>query len=718
MRFPAPRTVAGVALIVLGTPPLLAGAVVAGYVGPDDTVDLVRRDVSTESSVISTAVSMTSFTGPVLHVSADAGDTETFVGVAHQVHVDSYLQGVAQETVTDLTPRGELTLESSGPDAGSDAGSDAGAGEDRDPDPGGDADLGTDPDAEADGDHGTDAEGDSGTDTDGDPGTDADGGFGTDADGGLGTDAPAADGPAAPPGDLDWWQESSSGAGRQAVTFELTDVPLRAVVMTPSAAGALDVALGIDVEIDGLFVTAVLVGVAGLLLVVGGVLILWLRRRRRKRELRVVPPLDRGEQTKPPAAAEPPDKPADKDSDKDSGYDDRDGGTPPADGAGDAEPEREKIATVTPLPRRTPLSDRPRPQGAPTPPEPTPPPEGTAPPEGTPAPPAPPPPPKPKPSARARIVVALGLSGLVTACAQVPQEISDADRVSSIPAITPDRAGEFFTAFGEASTEASAALDATLLADVAGGTLLETTQFAYEERLTTGDAPAVEPLDVTPGTLLSPRVDAYPMWAVVTGEPGDGAAPPWFLLTRETAASPWLASLAVQPAAATSITPPVTGEDGAAVVADEDMAARGQEVLDALIEYGETGVEPERVDLTNADGVTRLPQHGLQLDTAPPEFGTVARSCAIENPDDIHWLTTEYGAVTLASISCTQTMSANPGYSVVIEADGLGTIPGGSEINQAEISQSASFVLSVDTDGSATVTGQRMQPLSMTWSLP
>lgn len=690
MRFPALRTIAGVALIVLGTPPLLAGAVVAGYVGPDDTVDLLRRDVSTESSVISTAVSMTSFTGPVLHVSADAGDTETFVGVAHQVHVDSYLQGVAQETVTDLTPRGELTLETSGPDAGSDAG----AGEDVDPDPGGDTDLGADPDGEA----------------DGDPGTDA--------DGGLGTDAPAADGPAAPPGDLDWWQESSSGAGRQTVTFELTDVPLRAVVMTPSAAGALDVALGIDVEIDGLFVTAVLVGVAGLLLVVGGVLILWLRRRRRKRELRVVPPLAQGEQTKPPAAAEPPGKPADKDSDKDSGDDDRDGGTPPADGAGAAEPEREKIATVTPLPRRTPPSDRTRPKGAPSPPGAPTPPEPTPPTESTPAPPAPPPPPKPKPSARARIVVALGLSGLVTACAQVPQEISDADRVSSIPAITPDRASEFFTAFGEASAEASAALDATLLTDVAGGTLLETTQFAYEERLTTGEAPAVEPVDVTPGTLLSPRVDAYPMWAVVTGEPADGTAPPWFLLTRETAASPWLASLAVQPAAGTSITPPVIGDDGAAVVADEDMAARGQDVLDALIEYGETGVEPERVDLTNADGVTRLPQHGLQLDTAPPEFGTVARSCAVENPDDIHWLTTEYGAVTLASISCTQTMSANPGYSVVIEADGLGTIPGGSEINQAEISQSASFILSVDTDGSATVTGQRMQPIAMTWSLP
>jgi hypothetical protein len=204
---------------------------------------------------------------------------------------------------------------------------------------------------------------------------------------------------------------------------------------------------------------------------------------------------------------------------------------------------------------------------------------------------------------------------------------------------------------------------------------------------------------------------------VTAQDPSGGGAPSWFLLTRETAATPWLASLAVHPAEGTSVTAPLT-DDGAAVIADDAATRRGDEVLEALRLYGETGEEPENIDLSFADGLTRLPAHGLQLDTAPPEFGTTSRSCAIESPDDIHWLQTEYGAVALASISCTQSVTVNPGYSVVIEAAGLGTIPGGSQISQAEISQNATFILSVDTDGSATVVGQRMQPIGMTWSLP
>ncbi|TDE08039.1 hypothetical protein [Jiangella asiatica] len=710
MRRPGLRTVLGVALIVLGTPPLLAGGAAAVYVGPDDTVELVRRDVATDSPVIATAVDLASVTGPVLHVSADAGDIETFVGLAHRIHVDSYLEGVAQQTITDLTPRGEITIADSTPDDSGGADDEPGSGQETEPGPGLETEptpgfetepgagfetesvsrSGTEPGQglETEPGSGLETEPGSGLETEPGPGFETDPGTGSENDEDLGAeDDPGTGlgtgaGPAAAPGDLDWWQESASGAGRQAVAFELTDEPLRVVVTTPSAAAALDVSFGIDAEIDGLFLTAILVGVAGLLLVAGGVLVLWLRRRRRKRALTVV--------------SSP--EPADKDEDEDKA-DDADRPTPPdGDGDGakpaDGEPEPEKIATVTPLPKR-PLPKR------------------------TPPPPAPPPP--PKPTARVAVVLGLSLSGLVTACAQVPEEITEADRASTIPAITADRAAEFFTLYSETSAEAASTLDGTLLAEVAGGTLLETTQFAFEQQLTTGTAePGVpaEPAAVVPGTVLSPQVDAYPMWAVVTGEPADGAAPPWYLLTREDAASPWLASIAVQPTAQTSITAPVTSDDGDAVVADEDTVTRGLEALDALVEYGETGVEPERIDLTNADGVTRLPQHGLQLDTAPPEFGSVSRTCAVESPDDIHWLTTEYGAVALATISCTQTMSANPGFSVVIEADGLGTIPGGSEIVQSQISQSASFILSVDADGSATVTGQGMQPLAMTWSLP
>lgn len=581
------RTVLAVALIVLGTPLLLAGAATAVYVGPDDTVEYARTDVGGEGSVTATAVGLATVTGPVLHVSARmADDSDVFVGVAHRIHVDSYLDGVGQQTVTAADLRGEVTSSSE----------------------------------------------------DGSPA------------------------PAAPPGDLDWWESSASGSGWRGVSYELTDEPVRVVVMSPSASGEpLDAELSLGVEVDGIFVTGVLVGVGGLLLIGAGVLLIWLRRRRRKREraLRAVPDDDKDETPKPP-----PDEPGEK-----------------------PQPEKEKVATVTPLPKR-PLPER------------------------TPPPPAPAPPPKPS----ARVAVVLGLTGLVTACAQVPGEVDEGARDELIPAITSDRAEGFFEQYNEVVGAAATGGDAQL-AEVEGGTLLATSQFAAEERAVTGSVPEGPPSAVTPSVVLSPQVGEYPMWAVVTGQSSAGGAPSWFLLTREDAASPWLASLAVHPAEGTSVTAPLTA-DGAAVVADDDASRRGDEVLEALRAYGETGEEPEGIDLTFADGLTSLPAHGLQLGTAPPEFGTATRSCAVENAGQTHWLQTEYGAVALASISCTQSVTVNPGYSVVIEEAGLGTIPGGSQISQAEISQNATFILSVDTDGSATVIGQRMQPIGMTWSLP
>ncbi|WP_053205312.1 hypothetical protein [Jiangella muralis] len=588
------RTVLAVALIVLGTPLLLAGAATAVYVGPDDTVEYARADVGGEGSVAATAVGIATVTGPVLHVSARmADDGDVFVGVGHRIHVDSYLDGVAQQTVTAADLRGEVTSSSE----------------------------------------------------DGSPA------------------------PAAPPGDLDWWESSASGSGWRGVSYELTDEPVRVVVMSPSASGEpLDVELSLGVEVDGIFVTAVLVGVGGLLLIGAGVLLIWLRRRRRKREraLRVVPDEEKDEAPKPP-----PDEPGEKDPKDEQ----------PA-------PEPEKVATVTPLPKR-PLPER------------------------TPPPPAPAPPPKPS----ARIAVVLGLTGLVTACAQVPGEIDAGARDALIPAITSDRAEGFFEQYNEVVGAAASGSGDAPLADVEGGALLATSQFAAEEQAATGAVPEGPPSAVTPSVVLSPQVGEYPMWAIVTGQSSAGGAPSWFLLTRENAASPWLASLAVHPAEGTSVTAPLTA-DGAAVVADDDATRRGDEVLEALRAYGETGEEPEGIDLTLADGLTNLPAHGLQLGTAPPEFGTATRSCAVEDAGRTHWLQTEYGAVTLASISCTQSVTVNPGYSVVIEAAGLGTIPGGSQISQAEISQNATFILSVDTDGSATVIGQRMQPIGMTWSLP
>ncbi|PZF79144.1 hypothetical protein C1I92_32645, partial [Jiangella anatolica] len=243
------RTVLAVALIVLGTPLLLAGAATAIYIGPDDTVEYARDEVSGDGSVAVTDVGIATVTGPILHVTArDTAGGDVFVGVAHRIHVDSYLDGVARQTVTAADLRGEVTSSS-------------------------------------------------------EPGSPA---------------------PLAPPGDLDWWEASASGSGWRGVAYELTDEPVRVVVMAPSASGEpLAAELSFGAEVDGIFVTGVLVGAGGLLLVGAGVLLIWLRRRRRKRELRAVPP----------------EKPAEKEP-------------APETESVEKEPEKEKVATVTPLPKR------------------------------------------------------------------------------------------------------------------------------------------------------------------------------------------------------------------------------------------------------------------------------------------------------------------------------------------------------------------------------
>ncbi|TDC47950.1 hypothetical protein E1212_22875, partial [Jiangella ureilytica] len=262
------RLALAVALIVLGTPLLLAGAAAAVYVGPDDTVEYARAPVSGEGSVVATDVGVATVTGPVLHVSARSADGgEVFVGAAHRIHVDSYLDGVGQQTVTAADLRGEIT---STPVAGGAA-------------------------------------------------------------------------PAAAPGELDWWEESDSGPGWRGVAYELTDEPVRVVVMSPSATGEpLDVELSFGAEVDGFFVTAVLVGVGGLLLVAGGVLLIWLPRRRRKRKPALVPA---PKNDAAPAKSEPDTVVDEKPAEPSEPSDDPE---PPE----DAEPAKEKVATVTPLPKR------------------------------------------------------------------------------------------------------------------------------------------------------------------------------------------------------------------------------------------------------------------------------------------------------------------------------------------------------------------------------
>ncbi|HEY9412386.1 MAG TPA: hypothetical protein VIP77_22600, partial [Jiangellaceae bacterium] len=99
------RRVLGVVLVILGVPLLGLGVLAAALTGPDDTVRMSGGTIATDAPAITTAADALPWSGPRYHVRAYSGDVELFVGVAHPVNVDAYLDGVAQERVEEITPR-------------------------------------------------------------------------------------------------------------------------------------------------------------------------------------------------------------------------------------------------------------------------------------------------------------------------------------------------------------------------------------------------------------------------------------------------------------------------------------------------------------------------------------------------------------------------------------------------------------------------------------
>ncbi|NDL58956.1 hypothetical protein [Phytoactinopolyspora mesophila] len=203
------RTFFGVLLLVLGAPLLVAGGVAAAYVGPDNTVEVIEEQITTDAAVVATTPSALNATGPTLHVTADAGEAPTFIGIAHPVHVDSYLDDVTVEQITGIGWRGGLTHSVLG----------------------------------------------------------------------GGETTPRAD-----PAGLDWWRDHATGSGAQQISFEMTDEPVRLVLASADLRTPVTVQLFVDAEIEGLFVTALLVGAGGVIFIVGGILLLRAGRRRRAEE--------------------------------------------------------------------------------------------------------------------------------------------------------------------------------------------------------------------------------------------------------------------------------------------------------------------------------------------------------------------------------------------------------------------------------------------------
>jgi len=109
--------------------------------------------------------------------------------------------------------------------------------------------------------------------------------------------------PLNPPTGLDWWTVKASGTGTQAVSWPMADGRYDVVVMNADGTPGPDAKVTLGVEVDGLFVTCLLVLLAGLVLLVGGLFLMFHRKRRPPVvPLPVVPP---AAQYDPPAYRSP-----------------------------------------------------------------------------------------------------------------------------------------------------------------------------------------------------------------------------------------------------------------------------------------------------------------------------------------------------------------------------------------------------------------------------
>jgi hypothetical protein len=549
------RTFFGVIFLVLGVPVLLAGAAAAVYVGPDNTVEALSEDVTTDAAVITTSPSLLDLRGPTLHIGVDGGDTDMFIGAAHPVHVGSYLEGVSAAQVSDAGWRGGITVATLTGDAQQ---------------------------------------------------------------------------PAAPPGELDWWREQSAGPGEQRISFELTDEPVQLVVIGAEPEPPLNVHVVVDAEFDGLFVTLLLAAVMGLVLVVAGILVLRSGRRRKRAAAQNEPE---------------PDEPVDDE-------------------------------VTEPIPLRPAGGSASRQSGA-----------------------------------LPRLTAAAGIGAVIlTGCAQLPDDADHASH-SAVAAVTPEAAEEFFAHYTETNNAANAQQDSELISTVETGPLLTSSLMSYEIQRAQ-DRDPIEAFTVAPELVAAPEFEAYPMWFMARAAPEDDeSGPAYYLFTRDNAAAPWLATLSVYASAQAPTADPLV-TDGVASTPPEQLAALGDDVLAALVEYAETGDEPAGIDVSQAGGLNSLHESGLEIVEGPEDPVTVERECSLAG-DDPRWLATGSGAVALVAVTCTQDVTLDEGYSLTLDEDGYGTLPGDTHLTAMDITHGVTMVVAVNDDGSAAVIGEPMLPYEM-----
>jgi hypothetical protein len=86
--------------------------------------------------------------------------------------------------------------------------------------------------------------------------------------------------PLAAPAGLDWWVAKDSGNGSQSIAWPIADGRYDVVVMNADGKPGTNAQVNLGVELDGAFVTSLLVLGAGLVLLVVGLLLMFRRRRR------------------------------------------------------------------------------------------------------------------------------------------------------------------------------------------------------------------------------------------------------------------------------------------------------------------------------------------------------------------------------------------------------------------------------------------------------
>ena len=95
--------------------------------------------------------------------------------------------------------------------------------------------------------------------------------------------------PLAAPAGLDWWTVKASGAGKQSISWPITDGSYDVVAMNADGTPGAEIRLTIGVELAGLFGTCLLVLGVGMVLLVVGLVLMFFRKRRPPAPLPVVP---------------------------------------------------------------------------------------------------------------------------------------------------------------------------------------------------------------------------------------------------------------------------------------------------------------------------------------------------------------------------------------------------------------------------------------------